>query len=204
MPEVPQQRPEKRGRKIHPLRDALLAGVCTFIVSAVGLAILYLKARDAQVDAVRIELLQLARATAAQIDGDLLKTLVSPAQQGSPEHLRLLAPLERMHRATHDIYYVYTGVYRDGRIYWVLDGANLYRVPGNQRPPDPIMNLYDVRDDRNRPSQRQEWIGGPLNPGLLNGRDKHDRRLALLFGWHCEEHASTSDEGNGGRDHNHG
>src|SRR6185312_8961514 len=69
----------KTRRKIHPLRDALLAGLCTFVVSAVGLTILYLRARDAQVDAVRTELLQLARATAAQIDGDLLETLVSPA-----------------------------------------------------------------------------------------------------------------------------
>jgi signal transduction histidine kinase/CheY-like chemotaxis protein len=141
MPERPEQR-----RKIHPLRDALLAGICTFVVSAVGLAILYLRARDAQVEAVRTELLQLARATAAQIDGDLLATLVSPTQQGSPEHLKLLAPLVRMHRATHDIYYVYTGVYRNGRIYWVLDGANLYRVPGNNLPPDAIMSLYAQRD----------------------------------------------------------
>jgi signal transduction histidine kinase/AmiR/NasT family two-component response regulator len=131
---------------IHPLRDALLAGVCTFVVSAVGLAILYKRASDAQVDAVRIELLQLARATAAQIDGDLLATLVSPTQQGSPEHLELLEPLARMHRAAHDIYYVYTGVYRDGRIYWVLDGANLYRVPGNDLAPAPIMTLYELRD----------------------------------------------------------
>ena len=141
MPEKSRQR-----RKIHPLRDALLAGVCTFVVSTVGLAILYLRARDAQIDAVRVELLQLARATAAQIDGDLLKTLVSPAQQGSPEHLKLLEPLARMHRATHDIYYVYSGVYRNGRIYWVLDGANLYRVPGNDLAPAPIMTLYELRD----------------------------------------------------------
>jgi signal transduction histidine kinase/AmiR/NasT family two-component response regulator len=141
MPERPKTR-----RKIHPLRDALLAAACTFVVSAVGLAILYLRARDAQIQAVRTELLQLARATAAQIDGDLLATLVSPAQQGSPEHLRLLVPLARMHRATRDIYYVYTGVYRDGRIYWVLDGANLYRVPGNELAPDPIMTLYKERD----------------------------------------------------------
>jgi len=132
--------------KMHPLRDALLAGICTFLVSAVGLAILYLRARDAQLEAVRIELLQLARATAAQIDGDLLKTLVSTEQQGSPEHLKLLEPLARMHRATNDIYYVYTGVWRDGRIYWVLDGANLYRVPGNDLAPAPIMSLYELRD----------------------------------------------------------
>jgi signal transduction histidine kinase/CheY-like chemotaxis protein len=141
MPERPKPR-----RKIHPLRDALLAALCTFVVSTVGLAILYLRARDAQVEAVRIELLQLARATAAQVDGDLLGKLTSPGQQGSPEHLQLLAPLARMHRATHDIYYVYTGVYRNGRIYWVLDGANLYRVPGNELAPDPIMTLYELRD----------------------------------------------------------
>ena len=80
----------RRRRKIHPWRDALLAGICTFAVSAVGLTILYREAREAQVDAVRIELLQLARATAAQIDGDSLATLTSPDQQGSPQHLKLL------------------------------------------------------------------------------------------------------------------
>ena len=136
----------KRSRKIHPLRDALVAGICTFVVSAVGLAIMYLRARDAQVDAVRSEQLQLARVTAAQMDGDLLKTLVSPAQQGSPEHLRALAPLVRMHRATRDIIYVYTGVYRNGRIYWVLDSATLYRVPGDDAPAETIMSLYEERD----------------------------------------------------------
>src|SRR4029079_1681524 len=103
-------------------------------------------ARDAQVDAVRTELLQLARVSAAQMDGDLLRTLVSPAQQGSPQHLQLLAPLVRMHRASRDIYYVYTGVYRNGRIHWVLDSTTLYRVPGDDAPAENIMALYEVRD----------------------------------------------------------
>ena len=77
MPEVPKR------RKIHPLRDALLAGVVSFAISAIGLTIVYLKARDAEIQAVRTELLQLARATAAQIDGDPHQHLVSPPQQGS-------------------------------------------------------------------------------------------------------------------------
>jgi len=140
------QEARSKRRQIHPLRDGLLAGFCTFLVSAVGLTILYLKAHDMQVDAVRTELLQLARATAAQIDGDLHQTLDSPAKEGSPGHLALLETLARMHRATHDIYYVYTGVYRSGRIHWVLDGANLYRVPGNDLAPAPIMTLYELRD----------------------------------------------------------
>jgi signal transduction histidine kinase/ActR/RegA family two-component response regulator len=138
--------PPSRRRNIHPLRDALLAAICTFVTSAVGLAIVYLRAHEAQVDAVRIELLQLARATAAQIDGDLHRQLISPQQESSPEHLALLEPLARMHRATRDIYYVYTGVFRNGRIYWVLDGAKLYRVPGNDLPAAPIMTQYEERD----------------------------------------------------------
>ena len=32
-----------RGKNVHPLRDALLAGVVTFVTSAVGLSIVYLK-----------------------------------------------------------------------------------------------------------------------------------------------------------------
>ena len=79
-------------------------------------------------------MLQLARSMAAEVDGDLHTTIVSPAQAGSPEHERLLAPLVRMHRAARDVWYVYTGIYRNGRIYWVLDTAYHYRVPGNDAP----------------------------------------------------------------------
>ena len=137
----------KRSRRnIHPLRDALLAGICTFVTSTVGLSIIYTKARNAQLAAVKSEMLQLARSMAANVDGDLHRTIVSPAQAGSPEHERLLAPLVRMHRAARDVWFVYTGIYRDGRIYWVLDTARHYRVPGNDLPLDPIMMLYEVRD----------------------------------------------------------
>ncbi len=140
-------RAAKRSRRnIHPLRDALLAGICTFVTSAVGLSIIYMKARNAQLAAVKSEMLQLARSMAAHVDGDLHRTIVSPAQAGSPEHERLLAPLVRMHRAARDVWFVYTGIYRDGRIYWVLDTARHYRVPGNDLPLDPIMMLYEERD----------------------------------------------------------
>ncbi len=160
------QEARPKHRQIHPLRDGLLAGVCTFLVSAVGLTILYLKAHDMQVDAARTELLQLARATAAQIDGDLHKTLDSPAREGSPEHLKLLDTIARMHRATHDIYYVYSGVYRNGRIYWVLDGANLYRVPGNDLAVAPIMTLYELREETYEAAYRDgvEYVDAAPRP----------------------------------------
>ena len=134
------------GKKLYPLRDALFAALITFATSVTGLAIIYVQARDAQMEAVRSELLQLARTTAAQVDGDLHRTIVTPDQAGGPEHLRALAPLLRMHRAATDVIYVYTGILREGRVFWVLDTSYEYQVPGNDAPPDPFMKEYTVKD----------------------------------------------------------
>jgi signal transduction histidine kinase/ActR/RegA family two-component response regulator len=133
-------------RKVYPLRDALLAGLITFATSVIGLAIIYFQASDAQMQAVRGELLQLARTTAAQVDGDLHRTIVSPAQEGSAEHLRALAPLARMHRAATDIVDVYTGVMKGDRIFWVLDSKFGSPVADGEEAPDPIMTEYTASD----------------------------------------------------------
>jgi signal transduction histidine kinase/ActR/RegA family two-component response regulator len=138
--------PGARKRRVNPLRDAFFAALMTFVTSVIGLAILYTMASDAQLQAVRNELLQLATTGAAQVDGDLHKTLVSPGQEGSPEHERALAPLVRLHRAARDVLYVYTAIQRDGRIYWILDTARHFRVPGNEVAPDPIMTPYQGSD----------------------------------------------------------
>ena len=138
--------PVTSNRKVKPLRDALYAALITFSTSVIGLSIIYFQARDAQLAAVRTELLNLARTTAAQVDGDLHRTIVSPSQEGSPEHLRALAPLVRMHRAAKDVIYVYTGILRDGRVHWVLDTSHEYQVPGNDLPPDAFMKEYTVKD----------------------------------------------------------
>jgi signal transduction histidine kinase/ActR/RegA family two-component response regulator len=185
MPEAPKTR-----RKIHPLRDSIVAGVCTFAIAAIGLMIVYVKARDAQLASVRSEMLQLTRAMATTVDGDLHSTLVSPAQAGSPLHEQLLAPLVRMHRAAKDVWFVYTGIYRDGRIYWVLDTANHYRVPGNTAPPDPIMKLYPVRDALYERAFRDGREYTDLEPRFDDGhrylsaavpvRDRAGRVVAML------------------------
>jgi hypothetical protein len=122
-------------RKVYPLRDALLAALITFATSLIGLAIIYVEARDAQLHAVRTEMLQLARSMAAEVDGDLHKTLVSPVQAGSPEHERSLAPLVRMHRAARDVWYVYTGIYRDGRIYCLKGDIPIFPPRENRNVP---------------------------------------------------------------------
>ena len=180
----------KRRKNIHPLRDAVLAGIITFVTATVGLCIIYVKAREAQLSAVRSEMLQLARSMAAEVDGDLHQKIVSPAQAGSPEHERLLAPLVRMHRAAHDVWFVYTGVYRNGRIYWVLDTASHYRVPGNDAPVDPIMKLYEPREPDYERAFRDGLEFTDVEPRLDDGhyylsaavpvRDSHGKAVAML------------------------
>ncbi len=159
----------KRRRNIHPLRDALLAGICTFVTSAVGLCIVYVKARDAQLAAVKSEMLQLARSMASQVDGDLHRTIVSQEQAGSPAHEKLLEPLVRMHRSAKDVWFVYTGILRDGRVYWVLDTAYHYRVPGNDLPLDPIMKMYEARDAEYERAFRHGLEFTDLEPRLDDG-----------------------------------
>src|SRR5580693_5262955 len=91
------------GRVGGPLLHRILAGCVIMVISALGLFYLWHSAREAQLDAVRTELKQLARVAATLVDGDRHKLIRSQAQAGTPEHLRLLAPLVRFHKATSDI-----------------------------------------------------------------------------------------------------
>ncbi|MGH8264672.1 MAG: hypothetical protein ACRET4_14430, partial [Steroidobacteraceae bacterium] len=129
-----------------PLLHGLLAGAAVLAISSLGLFYLWHSARNAQLDAVRTELVQLARVAAAQVDGDLHRKIRSQAQAGSFEHLKAIAPLVRFHRATSDIIYVYTAILVDRQIYFVLGTDYLYHVEGDNLPPDPIMLAYNTAD----------------------------------------------------------
>jgi signal transduction histidine kinase/ActR/RegA family two-component response regulator/type II secretory pathway pseudopilin PulG len=132
-----------RGRS---LRHALLIGAGILAIASLGVAYLWTSARNAQIDAVRTELAQLARVAAAQVNGDLHHVLRTPRQAGSTEHLALLGPLVRFHQATSGVIYVYTAIIERGQIYFVLGTDYLYRIPEDTLPPDPIMKPYDTPD----------------------------------------------------------
>jgi signal transduction histidine kinase len=116
------------------------------LIASLGLFYLWHSAREAQLDAVRTELVQLARVAATQVDGDVHRTIRSVAQTGSPEHLAVLAPLVKFHRATSDIIYVYTAILVDKQIYFVAGTDYLYRVEGDTLPPDPLMKRSETPD----------------------------------------------------------
>ena len=146
-----------RGRQFHilsslvrrlsrPPAHGVLAGAAVLCISSLGLFYVWHSARAAQLDAVRNELVQLARTAATLVDGDLHRSITSQEQAGSPVHLALLEPLVKFHKAASDIMYVYTAILERDRIYYVLGTDYLYRVPGDTEPVDPMMKPHDTFD----------------------------------------------------------
>ncbi len=141
-----------------PLLHGMLAGSAIMVISALGLFYLWHAARDAQLDAVRTELVQLARVAATLVDGDRHRLLKSQAQAGSPDHLVLLAPLVKFHKATSDIIYVYTAILHENRIYYVAGTDYLYHINGDGETPDPIMAPHDTLDPTLRRALEQHEV----------------------------------------------
>ena len=128
------------------------------LISSLGLFYMWHAAREAQLDAVRTELTQLARVAATLVDGDRHRLIRSPAQAGSSDHLSLLAPLAKFHKATSDIIYVYTAILDRNRIYFVLGTDYLYRVDGDNEVPDAIMAPHDTWDPTLRRALEQHAV----------------------------------------------
>jgi signal transduction histidine kinase/ActR/RegA family two-component response regulator len=140
-----------------PLSHGLAAGAAIWVIASFGLFYLWHAAREAQLEAVQSELRQLARTSATLVDGDLHRTIRSQAQAGTSEHLALLEPLVKFHKAASDIIYVYTAILDRGRIYYVLGTDYLYRVPGDNETPERIMAPHDTFDPTlRRALERQE------------------------------------------------
>ena len=133
-------------RQIHPAREGVLVAAAVLAVATAVLAYTYAYARRAQYESVRTELLQLAKAAAVQIDGDLHETLVSPEQTGTPQHLRALEPLLKMQRATKDLLYIYTATLHDGQINFILDTAYFIRPYDDTDAPPKLVFPYTGQD----------------------------------------------------------
>ena len=124
---------------IRPRVEGLVLALLLLGLSLLGVGYTWRAAADAQLQAVRTELGQLASTAAQLVDGDLHRSFTRAEQTGTPPHLYALAPLVRFHRATRDVMYVYTVVLKDDRPVLVLGTDWLYRVEGDPLPPDPIM-----------------------------------------------------------------
>jgi signal transduction histidine kinase/CheY-like chemotaxis protein len=146
------------------------------LISIIGLAVMGVGAYHYQVAAIRSELEQLASVAAATIDGDLHRTFVSESQMGSPDHLRALEPMVKFHKATHDIFYVYTAALDGNQIRIILDSSFIYRAKGDDRPADRIGALYESED----PDFYEALKGKKL---VSNQRPVEENGLWLISGY---------------------
>jgi signal transduction histidine kinase/CheY-like chemotaxis protein len=152
------------GRVGGPLLHGMLAGGVIMVIASLGLLYLAHSAREAQLDAVRTELGQLARVAATLVDGDRHRLLKSQAQAGGSDHLALLAPLVKFHKATSDIIYVYTAILDKNRIYYVAGTDYLYHVDGDAETPDAIMAPHDTWDPTLRRALEQHEVAVTEEP----------------------------------------
>jgi len=133
--------------RIRPVRDGVAAAAIVLAVSLFGIGLTYRASYDADFQALRADLGQLAAIAAVQVDGDLHRTFTSPSQQGSPEYLRAIAPLVAFHRAAKNITYVYTAVQDGDSVRFMLGTDWVYQVAGDTLAPDTLGRAYHGTDD---------------------------------------------------------
>lgn len=131
---------------VHPIRDAALVAAAIAAIALLGLCSIYFSARRSLIAAVQSELVQLASTLAAQIDGDLHRTIRSEAQLGSPEHRQALVPIARFLGSAKDIIYAYTAVLERDEIHFILQSEHVRRDPEDTLPIDPIGHRYPGSD----------------------------------------------------------
>ena len=109
--------------RLRSTRDALLTALIVLAVACSSVALLYYTARSAYVATVHEDLVQLARAAASVVDGDLHRTFVSPEQESTRAYETAVMPLRRILQSVRGIRYLYTVVLVNQQPHFVLDAT---------------------------------------------------------------------------------
>lgn len=119
-----------------PLLEGVFVGIAVLVTAVAGIGFMAFRSVSTQQDIVRTDLLRVARAASALVDGDLHEKLASgPRDDG--DYATLLAPLIKLHRQLPEVAYMYTLIERDGRFRFVLDTATAADQLGFNRPMQP-------------------------------------------------------------------
>jgi len=131
------QETEKTARS--PFRGAVIIGILVFIISATGVVSIYSHSVDAINDQIRLYIENIASTAAAFTDGDIHKKILIPEDINGKPYLTIEEEFEKLMRSQPDIKYTYTFIYRDDKIYFVVDVA----CPQDNAEPAKIMEVYD-------------------------------------------------------------
>jgi hypothetical protein len=107
--------------KISPLREALFIGFCVFFAIIFTTYFIYFHALNAQKGEIREGLMRTAQVVATYIDGSAHKTFIDRNQEQGDAYKKAIEPFEKALAADDSIKYLYTGILKDGKVYFVLD-----------------------------------------------------------------------------------
>jgi signal transduction histidine kinase/CheY-like chemotaxis protein/HPt (histidine-containing phosphotransfer) domain-containing protein len=112
-----------RSNEARPVLSAVAGGLIAWGTAIAGIAVVDVIVRQILLEDVRTYLARTAADTAALIDGELLRTINRPDQDGSPEYNRASRPLRVLLDTNPDIRFAYVGVMQGSVMHFILDGT---------------------------------------------------------------------------------
>jgi hypothetical protein len=106
---------------IRAYREAFAFALFLFVVTLICNATVTLLARQGMISEVQEHLVAVGKTTALMLDAATHETLTEPEQKGSPPYQAIQDKLKAVLRANYDLYYIYTVVEREGKIYFIVD-----------------------------------------------------------------------------------
>ena len=96
---------------------------------------------------LRENLMHKAELSAALIDGDVHKKLISPKQQDLQEYKNAIRVLEKVRQYDKEIFYIYTMIQKNGEVFFVLDPTS-----NDEKRPDGNPAKSNIMDKYNSPT----------------------------------------------------
>jgi PAS domain S-box-containing protein len=135
------------GERVRPLRDGLAVAAAIMLAACGSIALLYSRAVSAYEASTHAALRVLAESIAAQVDGDLHRTIVDPGQEATPAYEAAVAPLRRALARVAGLRFIYTIVRIDGQVRFVLDATPPGDADGDGvEDHSNVMDVYDAPD----------------------------------------------------------
>jgi len=112
-----------KGKKyqIYPLPEALFIGFGVFFAIFLTTYFIYFHALNAQIGEIKEGLLRTAKIVTTFIDGDKHTIFKNRSQETSKDYLDAIRPFQAVLDADETIKYLYTGILKDGKVYFILD-----------------------------------------------------------------------------------
>ena len=149
LPSNPRLRSSSEPAKINPAREAVFFGIFLFAIACVSSVAVYMQASKAYEEQLRGKIFRLAEIFSTAVDADLHPTFTNPAQENSDEYIQAVRQLRKIWAKVSEIRFLYTTLFKDGKVYFVLDAT----PPGDSdgdgvEDHSKIMDLYEAPDEQ--------------------------------------------------------